>query len=258
MVRRVRSRLTKVLEGEITLDGKAVPYIVKRSTRARHVRLEIRQETGLILVIPRGYPVERLSDLLKAKQRWILGNLAKTNDDLLPSVRQQVEDGDFVLYLGRQLKVVVRKRNGAAGVRLEHDRLMVTLASDSDGLYPVLEQWYRTQAARLMHEKAEVWSDKLDVNYSKINIRGQKSRWGSCSRNGNISFNWKLVMAPEPVIDYVVIHELAHIKQMNHSKRFWQLVADYCPEWREYKKWLRLHEDELKTGLFARQLMLGI
>jgi len=122
----------------------------------------------------------------------------------------------------------------------------------------MLERWYKIQAAALILEKLDRWSAKLGVNHHKVTIRGQRSRWGSCSRKGNLSFNWKLMMAPEAVIDYVVIHELAHLKQMNHSKKFWQLVAEHCPEWHDCKKWLQNHESELATGLFARQMQLEI
>lgn len=235
-----------------------MPYIVKRSTRARRVRLEMRREYGLVVVIPRTYPVERVTEVLRAKQRWVLRNLARQSQPCPLLGGQGIKFGDVVSYLGRSLKVVAGKNRGVECARLERNRLIVNGVPFGKEVGSVLEQWYRAQAAELIQEKVGKWGAELGLNHTKVTIRGQKSRWGSCSRKGNLSFNWKLMMAPEAVIDYVVIHELAHLKEMNHSKRFWQLVAQHCPEWRECKKWLRTHEAELHTGLFARQIPLSI
>jgi predicted metal-dependent hydrolase len=247
-----------LVEAEIILDGRAVPYVVKRSSRARHVRLEMRQGSGLAVVIPRTYPVERVAQVLKEKKRWIMGNLARYSEVSQASIRQEIKAGDVVSYLGRQLVVAVRGRRGVDAVKLERGKLVVSSTSPSEGLNSVLEQWYRAQAATLLQEKVEKWGAELGLNHTRVTIRGQRTRWGSCSRKGNLSFNWKLMMVPETVIDYVVIHELAHLKEMNHSKRFWRLVAQHCSEWQDCKKWLRTHEAELNTGLFARQMPLSI
>ncbi len=113
----------------------------------------------------------------------------------------------------------------------------------------MLEEWYRLQAAKLMKGRADQLSTQLGVTYDRLLIRGQRTRWGSCSHKGNLSFNWKLMMAPQPVIEYVIVHELAHRKEMNHTKRFWEVVAEHCPRWREHQKWLKDHQAELTTRL---------
>jgi len=100
------------------------------------------------------------------------------------------------------------------------------------GLRGAVEAWYRAEAVRIVGGKLSALAPRLGVNYGRVTLRGQKTRWGSCSRQGNLSFNWRLVMAPERVIEYVVIHELAHLKQMDHSKAFWALVEVHCPDWR--------------------------
>jgi hypothetical protein len=105
------------------------------------------------------------------------------------------------------------------------------------------------QAAKLMKQQADKIGAQLGLTYKRLIIRGQKTRWGSCSQMGNLSFNWKLIMAPEPVIEYVVIHELAHLKEMNHAKSFWQLVARHCPRWRQHRKWLKDHEAALASKI---------
>jgi predicted metal-dependent hydrolase len=202
--------------------------------------------------------VERVTQVLKGKKRWILGNLARYDGVSQASVRQEITAGDVVSYLGRQLMVVIKGHRGVDVVKLERSKLSINRTFASGGLNSVLEQWYRAQAATLIQEKVKKWGAELGLNHTRVTIRGQRTRWGSCSRKGNLSFNWKLMMAPEAVIDYVVIHELAHLKEMNHSQRFWRLVAQHCPKWRECKKWLRTHEAELNTVLFACQMPLSI
>jgi hypothetical protein len=145
--------------------------------------------------------------------------------------------------------VTEENRGKADSVKLEQNRLVVTFGSASRRLNSLLEQWYRMQAAKLIKERANKLSAQLELTYNQLIIRGQKTRWGSCSHKGNLSFNWKLIMAPEPIIDYVIIHELVHLKEMNHTKKFWELVAKHCPQWREHRKWLREHETELAAKL---------
>jgi predicted metal-dependent hydrolase len=120
-------------------------------------------------------------------------------------------------------------------------------------LGPLIERWYRGEAASVLERKAREFAAAFGVGYSRFTIRGQRTRWASCSHRGTLSFNWRLIMAPEPVVDYVVIHEVAHLKEMNHTKRFWGLVAGRCPSWRERKKWLDDHGTELAAVLRSRQ-----
>ncbi len=243
----VNKRLTLLTtEDKITLNGRIISYKVKRSTRAKRVRLEMRPESGLTVVIPKVFGIRRVPNMLREKQNWILGNFANYNKVQSRFDRTGVEANTAIRYLGRELIVITEESKGKTDcVRLEQDRLIVSIMSASKKLNVILEQWYRIQAAILIEEKVQKWSVKLNVSHNGVTIRGQKTRWGSCSRKGSLSFNWKLLMVPEPVIDYVVIHELAHLREMNHSKRFWQLVAENCSRWRELRKWLKTHEVEL-------------
>ena len=228
------------------IDDQSVSYTVKRSSRAKHARLEVSVKTGLAVVIPSSYKINDISDLLRKKGRWILDKLRKYADGHPITKGKGLSNGDFIPYLGRHLKVVTRHDPGTAvSVKLEKNRLLVDLNSQNGRLNLVLEWWYRQQAERLIKQRADELCSQLGVSYGRVTIRGAKTRWGSCSQKGNLNFNWKLMMAPEPVIDYVIIHELAHLKEMNHSKNFWKLVAEHCPKWRNHKKWLKVHEAEL-------------
>jgi len=243
-----KSALTETREASI--NGKTITYTLKRSLRARRVRLEVRPQTGLTVIVPRSYNIGQLPGLLESKVRWISRNLARLSHLRPLPVKKALCSGDTVPYLGRDLELFNRENHdGAGGVILEGNTLAISPGLFKKGtLELALEHWYRTEAARLINESADKLSSQMGINYKRIVIRGQRTRWGSCSRKKNLSFNWKLMMAPEPVIDYVIIHELAHLKEMNHSKRFWGLVAQYCPGWREHKKWLKQHEPNLNSG----------
>jgi predicted metal-dependent hydrolase len=229
-----------------TINHQTITYTIRRSFKARCVRLEVRQQTGLTVIVPRPYPISRVPEILKSKARWISRNLQRFSQlELLPA-RKKVSSGDTVPYLGRDLELVRQENHHGNSAVLSGNRLAISPDLFNNGLLePALEQWYRAEAARLINERTTNLSSHMGISYKRIVIRGQKTRWGSCSRKKNLSFNWKLIMAPEPVIDYVIIHELIHLKEMNHSKKFWELVARYCPGWKEHKKWLKQHEADL-------------
>jgi len=250
MVREARPRLTTVGKHETILDGQTISYITRRSPRAKYARLEVRPQTGLAVVIPKSYRLTQIPSLLNEKRRWILAKLAKCGHLRLLSAETEIESGDTIPYLGRDLRVVKRKNEGEVdSIRVKGDRLVVSLKSTKARLNLVLEEWYRREAEKLIRKRVNDLRPRLGVTNGRLSVRGAKTRWGSCSQKGNLNFNWKLLMAPEPVIDYVIIHELAHLKEMNHTKKFWNLVAQHCPQWRKHRKWLRDHEAELSTKL---------
>ena len=114
--------------------------------------------------------------------------------------------------------------------------------ADSMKIQPLSEaeqRLYRDKAREIFEQKVSYYAQMMGVSYGRIAIRDQKTRWGSCSGEGNLNFNWRLIFAPEGVLDYVVVHELAHRKEMNHSPRFWRVVEDTMPEYRKYQKWLK-------------------
>lgn len=250
MVRQTRSTPVVLGVREILLDGLVVSYTVKRSDRAKHARLEVREGRGLTVIVPRSYRLHKVDGLLKGKKRWVLRNLARHVWNMNPSMARETRSGSTVPYLGRELRVVESPVAGCAlRASLKGDELVLSPAAGRAGLDARLEQWYRAQALKLIKERVDDLVTRLGLRYGRIIIRGQRTRWGSCSHRGNLSFNWRLMMTPEPVIDYVIIHEVAHLKEMNHTKRFWALVAEECPHWREQRKWLDDHANELNTRI---------
>jgi hypothetical protein len=237
---------------EINIDGQTINYTLRRSFKARRVRLEVRQQTGLTVIVPRSYRIGQIPGLLKSKERWISRNLQRFSKSQSLSAPEELKYGDTVPYLGQDLELVKQENHHGDSIVLEGNKLKVSPDLSNNGLLEsALEQWYRIEAAKLINERTTKLGSQMGISYKRIVIRGQKTRWGSCSHKKNLSFNWKLIMAPEPVVEYVTIHELIHLKEMNHSKKFWELIAQYCPGWREHKKWLKQHEADLTTKLCA-------
>ncbi len=153
-----------------------------------------------------------------------------------------------LLFLGGEYEIT-RIVDAAArpSVKFFADRFYVTVADDSREAFLLpLIKWYRRQARDIITRRAEEFGKKLGLDYNRICIKDQKTRWGSCSSLKNLNFNWRLIMAPVKVIDYIVIHELIHLAEMNHSPKFWRLVESYCPDYKEHRKWLRENSSNLR------------
>jgi predicted metal-dependent hydrolase len=230
------------IEDVITLGGREVRYSIRRSARARRMSLRVLPNVGLEVVLPRGFSLREASTLVRRNQGWVLRALDRMK--AADAVRIDLVDGAELPLLGET--VTLRIVNGASrnGARRSGDTLTVALAA---GATPVdaVERWYRAQAKRIATERAEVHAATLGVTFGRVTIKDTRSRWGSCSSKGNLNFSWRLLLGPEAVLDYVVAHEVAHLKELNHSPAFWAHVAMLCPDYKTHRAWLRKHGREL-------------
>lgn len=141
---------------------------------------------------------------------------------------------DVVPYLGTELRLIEQPGRARA-----HRRGEVLLVPPGAARGPALERWYRRAARAEIGPRLDRACRQAGSSYAQLTIRGQRTRWASCSQSGTMSFNWRLLLAPEPVLDYVVWHEVCHLEVMDHSSRFWALVAERCPGYRQQVAWLR-------------------
>lgn len=156
--------------------------------------------------------------------------------------RIRLESKDLLPYLGENHMLMVLREDRTRGkVKEVMGKILMWIPYDADYEQRriLLEKWYRRQAEQLLNEKAAFYADCLGVSYADIRIKDQRSRWGSCSSKKNLNFNWRIIMAPEPVCDYVVIHEICHLLHMDHSREFWKEVEGLCPEYGQHKSWLK-------------------
>jgi len=242
-------RLTVISRQETRLNGRRVEYVLKQSRRIRGIRLEVHADTGLVVVVPRRYNPDLVAKFIQEKADWILRHLPEARPRQMPLFRKEVDHGEKVKYMGRMIEVVISP-DGAKdpAAYLKGNKLYISYGPRAVSRAKILEAWYRQQAAAVFTEKADIFKTKMGLRYNRIVIRGQRKRWASASPTGNLSINWKLLLAPEDVIDYVIMHELAHFKHMDHSRKFWDFLAKFCPRWRDYRRWLISHEDELKSA----------
>jgi predicted metal-dependent hydrolase len=208
-----------------------LPYNVRRSDRARRVRVLVDPHGCVEVVLPRRSPASAAPAAIAELRPWIEGRLAAGQ-----AVRDVVAArGSTLPYLGRDL--ALRPQPGRTRVHRRGDELLVP--TDRAQAKAAIERWYRRQARDEIAPRLDDAVETLQASYCKLTIRNQRTRWGSCSTSGAMSFNWRLLLAPEPVLDYVVWHEACHLRVMDHSPRFWQLVATHCPDYAQHRRWLR-------------------
>ena len=220
---------------------KGMKYTLKRSNRrtcAIHIiggSLEVRA--------PLHMPREAIDDFVHLKAPWIEDKLAESQKRLTEREAFALDYGETLSYRGKLLTIVARKGN-KAGFTLEEFYLPHGLKPDR--IKEVARQIYRLSAKKYILEKVIYYADLMNLKPKEVKINGAKTRWASCSAKGNLNFSWRLMMAHDDFIDYVVIHELAHLKEMNHSPRFWQVVETYLPDYKERQKGLKDLQKQLQ------------
>jgi hypothetical protein len=188
-------------------------------------------DRGVEVVLPRRSPERQAARVVRELGPWIERRLAAQE-----RAREAVHGPPgTVPYLGGELALVPEP--GRTRVHRRGDALMVP----ADDPVPALERWYRRAARAEIAPRAQAAAAAVGARMTALTIRAQRTRWGSCSPTGALSFNWRLLLAPEPVLDYVVVHEACHLKIADHSPRFWALVERHCPDWRDHARWLRKH-----------------
>ena len=212
-----------------------IAYRIRRSERARRVRVTV-DATGVEVVLPRRAAEREAAAAVRELEPWIRRRIREhRRAEEVVAAR-----AGAVPYLGRLLHV--RAQPGRTRVHRRGDLLLAPAGAERQ---PALERWYRRAARAEITPRLDRACRLTGTAYTTLTIRGQRTRWASCSRSGAMSFNWRLLLAPEAVLDYVVWHEVCHLEVMDHSPRFWALVERWCPDWREQSRWLRRHGSTL-------------
>jgi predicted metal-dependent hydrolase len=230
-------------------DGREVIEVhVRESRRARNARIVVNPGGGVAIVVPRRVSYAEIDRMLGEAREWIAKKRERVNSTS-STVSQLGLDRSGVVWLGLEsipIQVAAPAGAGPPRVRTE-DGCLVVGSSSPEATRAAIDRWYRREARRRITAAVTREAGRLGVEHTSIAIRDQRTRWGSCSRRGTLSFNWRLVIAPGDVLDYVVIHELCHLRELNHSKAFWHLVDEAMPGWREQRDWLHEHGPELQA-----------
>jgi predicted metal-dependent hydrolase len=218
------------------LDGQAVSYVLHRSHGRRRISLSI-DERGLRIGAPLRASMREIETVLRDHARWVVRKLAEWGAKRAPGRRWQ--SGETLMYLGRPLEL--RIATGAEQVLREENLLHVAAPRVEPARVAALARsWLRDEALADYAMRVERYRAAVAAPQVQIRLSNARTRWGSCHASGRVLLNWRLIQMPERLIDYVVVHELAHLTEMNHSPRFWAVVArqipDYAPRRREIRR----------------------
>ncbi len=249
------------------LGGGDLPYILRRSSRARRLRVTIDQRRGVIATVPgvrTGETAARalVEPFLAEREVWIRRHLAR--QEVVAeriAAAGEVRDGGLLAYRGQphRIRVVAgpprsRRSHVERVGDEEEDVLLVTLApTEPRPLAAVMEAWLRVRARDAVEAAIARHAGPLGVAPAAVAVRDTRSRWGSASRQGRVMLAWRLVLAPPPVLETVVVHELCHLRIFGHGPHFWDLVATRVPDHAIHRRWLRAHAAELHAALMVRR-----
>lgn len=216
---------------------------LRRSIRAKRIRIELRPDHSLLIVVPAAAREDQWLAFVLSKRRWIERNLqrsARHRPGLAPGVLGFPDDIEL-LYSGQKYQLC-RFQGSRASTKVTEDRLKLVCVESSDKhAYQVLRRWLVGQAREEFSARLEQLSGATGLKWNGLSIRGQKTRWGSCSAKGNISLNFKMLFLPANLVDHVLLHELVHTRELNHSRRFWALMQQYDQQ-------CNLHRAELRKA----------
>lgn len=218
-------------------------------SRRRSIGLEVTREGALVVRAPHGVSEPDIRRVIDDKSRWIRNTVEKLLRQAPRSAPKRFAAGEAFVLLGREYALRYDEGSPAGFVEFSEERGFALAPGDAANAAALLEDWYRWRAIKIFRGNCDRRAAQMDVAYGGLRLTDAKRRWGSCGTGADIRLNWRLVMAPEPVIDYVVVHELAHIKRLDHSRHFWRVVEAAMPDWREKRAWLRENDATLSWNI---------
>jgi predicted metal-dependent hydrolase len=266
----------EVEERVAALPGGSIRYLLRRSARSRGLRVTIDRRSGAVVSVPvatrRGWsrPEPAIERFLAEREAWLRRHLDhQVRERASLQARGGLRDGALVRYRGELHRLTVVPAHASTGRRSTvarepaangsgADELVVRLAAaDRRDLSAILADSFRAGARASIEREIGRHAGALGVTPSRVTIRDTRSRWGSASRNGALSFSWRLVLAPPEALETVVVHELAHLRVFGHGPAFWALVASRRPDHATWRRWLRHHSFELHAALEEIDLASG-
>ena len=218
-----------------------IPYTLKKSRKRRKtISLQISDKSELIVTAPHFTSLSEINRFVQEKQNWISKAIQKHKEDAIKTKAKEYINGEMFYYLGESypLEVFFEPLENA-GVVFWDNRLFLNAQENKDLRKHYVVLWYKKKAHKYISERVDFFSRMLKLQPGSLRITSAKSRWGSCSSDNNLAFSFRLIMALPAVIDYVVVHELMHIKEKNHSAGFWQLVESAMPQYKLHRRWLK-------------------
>lgn len=219
--------------------------IVRSKSRRRTTAISVSRDKGVLVSAPNWLPELLIKAFIKEKTPWIIKQLSRINSQPKP-LSKNYTSGELHLYFGEEYPLVIKPAPHIVKPKInflynQFEALVpanLTESKQSLLLKFAMLDWYLLNGKRIITEKVTYFANVLEVPFKRITLKKVSSIWGSCSRYGNLNFNRKLIMAPHQIVDYVVIHEVCHLKEHNHSSHFWALVAQLDPDYKKHRQWL--------------------
>jgi len=218
-------------------------YTLIKSKR-KTITIKIKEDATLEVRAPLNIPEEEIDEYVKSKEKWIAKHIGKVETHYKLKKEFKIKFGDFVQLRGK--KVAIHSIEGNTGrYDKEKNIFFIPKIANSDAIKYMLIKFYKIIAKKHITGRVAHFAHKMKVNPTAIRITSAKTRWGSCSGKNSVNFSWKLIMANDETIDYVVVHELAHITEHNHSSKFWKIVEGIIPDYKEKKEKLKVLGEKL-------------
>lgn len=220
-----------------------ISYQVVRSKRAT-ADIVIERDGSIVVRAPESIPDERIEDMVEAKRIWIYKNLAEWRDLNATRVLREYRNGEGFLYLGRSYRLLL-VADQPEPLLLKNGRFCLRRDLVDEGAIEAAKaafrDYYIARGSERLTQRLNYYAPKVGVTPQDMNVRELGNRWASCSPGGNLAFHWKCMMAPQTIIDYIVVHELCHFRYLDHTDAFWNEVDKVIPNYAERKEWLRVH-----------------
>jgi predicted metal-dependent hydrolase len=232
--------LNKNMRLSVLYQDQIINFEVEYRKR-RTMAIQIEPPGKILVVSPLGVPEDIIKRRVRSKGSWIVKKLIQLRDIKLKNPDTIFTDRRQFMFLGKSyLLRILKNGRKIPKVFFIEDRFSMELYEiDYERMKKAMEKWYRKKADRIINDRVEVYVHIIGKRPKVVKVKEQKRRWGSCTARGNLYFNWRCIMAPPQVIDYIVVHEMSHLVHPDHSKRFWQKVESIIPDYKKRRKWLK-------------------
>lgn len=210
--------------------------------KRKTLSIEVEAPNIITVKAPEGSTEDKILEIVKTKSKWIVQKLFEIKEMEYRKRTRQYINGESFIYMGRNysLQIVLDDKVKLPETKLIRGKFYVYSYSKNEEIVKrALENWYKDKTKEKVQERVDYYQQYFDIKPTKITVKEQQKRWGSCTSKQELLFNWKCIMAPSPVLDYIVVHEMCHLVHMNHSKEFWEQLKRVLPDYEDRKAWLR-------------------
>jgi predicted metal-dependent hydrolase len=229
-------------------EGTPIEYEVRYSKRRKTIGITVERDRSVVVTAPEGTSAELIARAVEGKRGWVLSKV-RHEQKLSPLPHppgKELVSGESLLYLGREYPIEIVDNDRYA---IQFDNRFLIPRARAASRYSVFREWLKARAEEYIFPRVRERAQKLGVSVSGLKITDGRHRWGSCTPKGSLNFNWRLIKAPPFVIDYVIVHELAHLIEPNHTPAFWNIIEAQIPQVAQAKAWLRNHGELLAEEL---------